>query len=113
VHNLITNNLQSDRAHIPSRVEHVQSLMKIKVQVTVKVSAHKLVDLFLGARMSVLELVKEAVLDVETVWEDDIGATTEDVLCFERSYLRNRREPGRVRTRNSVFSKVKKLNILL
>ena len=61
--------------------EEVQSLVQIKVVVTVKMAAHKVVDALLVGLMQVLELVGSGELfDIETIGKDTIGLALEQML---------------------------------
>ena len=69
---------------VSSGSEHVNSVLHIKVVMTVKVTLDKLVDLGLGQGVKVLELVHGLELDhIETVGEDTVGFSLEQVFGFE------------------------------
>jgi hypothetical protein len=60
---------------VPSRGEHVDRVLEVKVVVSVKVTSDELVDLGLGKGVQVLELVHRLELDdVETVGENSVCA---------------------------------------
>ena len=73
--------------------EQVDRVFKVKVVVAVEVAADKLVNLLLGQRVEVLELVHGRKLDhVETVGQDTIGLALEQVLRLVRGNMRDGRE---------------------
>lgn len=79
----------------------IQSVVEIKVQVTVKVALDKLVDLVLHQGMQVLELVHGRKLDhVETVGHHTVGLSLEQVLGLVGGDVRHGGENvGRVGSR--------------
>lgn len=57
----------------PARREHVQSVVEIEIIVAVEVTADKVIDLLLGNRVHVLELVHRTELDdIETVGQNTV-----------------------------------------
>ena len=71
---------------VSSSSEEVHGILKVEVVMTIKVASNEVVDLLLGLNVQVLELVhRRELLDVETVREDAIWFTFEEVFRFERS----------------------------
>lgn len=76
--------------------EEVQSVVKVEIVVTVKVTANKVVDLLLRCLMQVLELVHGRELDdVHTVGQDSIRFSLEQMFRFVRRDVRDSREDVR------------------
>ena len=65
------NKITINEILLPASCEHVQSLVKIKVKVSMKVSSNKFMDLVFTLGMEILELM-EISSDVETIWGQDI-----------------------------------------
>lgn len=73
--------------------EEVESLVGIKVVVSVEVASNKVVDALLVLLVEVLELMGgRKLLDVQTVWQDTIRLSLEEMLAFVCSNVGNRGE---------------------
>lgn len=70
--------------------EKVQSLLEIKVEMPVKVTANEFVNLLFGHRVEILELVqRRELLHVESVRRDDVGLALEQMFSFVAGDLRH------------------------
>merc|ERR1719447_712229 len=76
---------------VPACSEHVESLLQVKVKVTMEVSSHKLMDLIFTLGVQVLELV-EISLDVETVRCENVRLPLDEVLTLHPRDLTDRGE---------------------
>jgi len=73
--------------------EEVESLIRVKVVVSVEVASNKVVDALLVLLVEILELVSgRKLLDVQTIWQDTIWLSLEEMLAFVGSNVRNRSE---------------------
>ena len=71
---------------LPSSCEHVQSLVQVKVKMSMEMSSYKLMKLVFALGVKVLELVKIS-LDIQTIWSQDVGFPLHQVLTFYSSDL--------------------------
>lgn len=70
--------------------EEVEGVVRLEVVVAVEVASNKVMDLFLGLLMKILEFVDGRELgDIETVGQDTIGLSLEEMLGLEGSDVRN------------------------
>jgi hypothetical protein len=68
---------------IATSSEEIESVLEIKVVMTIKVTADKVVNTLLGDSMQVLELVHGRELDdVQSVWQDAIGLAFQQMLSL-------------------------------
>ena len=84
---------------VPAGREHVKGVLKIKIVMSVEMTADKVIDLLLGLQMQILELVDRGeFLDVQPVRQDTVRLALEQMLTLERRDVRHGRENvGRMR----------------
>ena len=70
--------------------EEVQRLIKVKIVVSIEVAPDKLVDLLLGQRVQVLELVQSGeLLHIQSIWCHNTGLPLQQEFRLQCRYVRN------------------------
>jgi len=78
---------------VPTSGEEIESVVQVEVVVSVEVTANKVIDLLLGLRVQVLELVHGGeFLHIQTIGQHTVGLALEQVLALECGDVRDRGE---------------------